>query len=84
MMAHKGCKESVSHKAVSAPKGTSQLDETHTDKTLESHNMTRNVSREALRDGKEMAGQRVEREIFLATYGLSMWPWLLRGTGIRI
>lgn len=69
MMAHKGCKESVSHKAVSAPKGTSQLDETHTDKTLESHNMTRNVSREALRDGKEMAGQRVEREIF--SY---IWP----------
>lgn len=82
MMAHKGCKESMNHKAVSAPKGTSQLDETHTDKTLESHKMTRKVSREALRDGKEMAGQRVER--FLATYGLSMWPWLLCGTEVRI
>ena len=29
LTAHKGCKESVSHKSVSAPKGTSQLDETH-------------------------------------------------------
>ena len=69
MMAKKGCKESESHKSVSAPKGTSLLDETHTDKTLESHKMTQNVSREALRDGKEMAGQRVEREVF--SY---IWP----------
>lgn len=54
--------QGVHEPLVSAPKGTSQLDETHTDKTLESHKTTWNVSREALRDGKEMAGQRVERD----------------------
>ena len=70
MMVHKGRGVSVSHESVSAPKGTCQLDEIHTDKTLESRKMTQNGSREALRDGEEMGGQRVEKGLFTYTWTL--------------
>lgn len=64
MMAHRGYRGSPGHDPVPALKGTCQLGETHTDKTLERYEMTQRVSGKALRDGEEVGGQRVERGFF--------------------
>lgn len=45
------------HKPAPALKGTCQIGETHTDKTLEHYEMTQHVSGESLRHGEEVGGR---------------------------
>ena len=87
MMAKKGCKESESHKSVSAPKGTSLLDETHRQDTGKPQNDTECVQRSFKRwegDGWAESGERGFQLHMASLRGLSVWPWLLHGTEVRI